>query len=259
MDVTGAISATTSITGASLSIDNITIDGNTISSTNTDGNITIDPNGTGTIELAADTNVAGSITVSKASGAGFKVDTTTPTYPWADLEGTIAVRGTGGVDPTFAVYIGGIRQFEYGVNDESFVEFHLPHDYAPGTDLYLHFHWSHNSASVTSGTVTWGAEVSYAKGHNQAPFIAPVTRTVAEAAPTTQYQHMITETQISISGGSVTQIDTDDIEPDGLILARLYLSANTMDASEKPFLHRVDMHYQSTGIGTKNKSPGFYT
>ena len=39
--------------------------------------------------------------------------------------------------------------------------------------------------------------------------------------------------------------------------------ADTTDAEDTPdqdpFCHEVDIHYQSTGMATKNKAPNFYT
>ena len=198
----------------------------------------------------------------KTSGEGIKVDPSSTTYPWHDLLGRISVRGVGGTDPTLAVYRGGIRQFQFSVNDECFVEFHVPHDWA-GQDLYMHWHWSHAATTVTGGTVTWGAEVSYAKGHNQAAFAAPITTTNAQNASTTQYQHMISEIQLTAASPSGSQIATSILEPDGLLLVRPYLYANGMTVSgggvPEPFLHFADAHYQSTCIGTKAKAPSFYT
>jgi hypothetical protein len=50
----------TAITGITqLDVDNIRVDGNTISSTDTDGNLTLSPNGSGDINLSADTIVVG--------------------------------------------------------------------------------------------------------------------------------------------------------------------------------------------------------
>jgi hypothetical protein len=50
----------TAITGIQqLDIDNVRVDGNTISSTDTDGNLTLSPNGSGDINLSADTIVVG--------------------------------------------------------------------------------------------------------------------------------------------------------------------------------------------------------
>lgn len=198
----------------------------------------------------------------KTSGNGIKVDTTTPTFGWRDLLGQIRTRGVGGTDPNDATYIGNIKAYQFSVNDECWVDYHIPHDYVKGTDIHLHFHWSHNNAFVTGGNVTWAADITYSKGHNQAPFPATVNTTVVGNASTTQYQHIITEVQVSTSGGAAGQIDTDDIEPDGVIMIRGYLSANNITVSEgavpDPFLHFKDIHYQSTNIATKDKVPDFY-
>ena len=103
----------------------------------------------------------------------------------------------------------------------------------------------------------------YSKGHNQAAFGEPVLITVAQNASTTQYQHMIAETAASTSGGSAVQLDTDVLEPDGVIQCRLYLDSNDMTVSggavPDPFAHFVDIHYQSTNIGTKQRAPDFWT
>lgn len=204
----------------------------------------------------------GDPTVGKVSGRGIRVDTTTPTFGWRDLLGAIRTRGVGATDPNDATYRGNIKGYQFDVNDEAWIEFHVPHDYVAGSDVHLHFHWSHNSAIVTGGTVTWGADLTYAKGHNQAAFPAPVNPTVIGTASTTQYQHIITEVQVSASTPSAVQIDSDDLEPDGLILARVYLGANNITSSgavPDPFLHFADIHYQTTNIGTKQKAPDFYT
>jgi len=198
------------------------------------------------------------------SGSGVKIGygSITPDYGWHDMVGNVTVRFAGATAPALAVYRGGIQQYQFAVNDECFNEFHILHDYAPGSHLYLHTHWSHIATTVTGGSVTWGFEVTYAKGHNQAAFAAPVTRTVVGNASTTQYQHIITETQISAASPDATQIDSDDIQVDGILLIRTYLSANNITVSgggvPDPFLHFTDIHYQSTAMPTKNKAPSFY-
>lgn len=199
--------------------------------------------------------------VSKDSGRGIKVDLDSPTFGWRDLLGVIRTRGVGATDPNDATYRGNIKGYQFSVNDEAWIEYHIPHDYVAGTDIHLHFHWSHNSALVTGGTVTWGADITYAKGHNQAAFPAPVNPTVVSNASTTQYQHIITEVQISASAPSAVQIDSDDLEPDGVLLVRVYLSANDITSSgavPDPFLHYADIHYQTSNVGTKQKAPDFY-
>ena len=47
-------------------------------------------------------------------------------------------------------------------------------------------------------------------------------------------------------------------DPTGYSTVICYLAANTMDGGALPFLSFCDIHYQSTGIGTKNKAPNFY-
>jgi hypothetical protein len=188
--------------------------------------------------------------VPKTSGKGIRIDQDIPTFGWQDLLGRISVRGIGGNDPTFAVYRTNIRQFQYTVNDESWVEFHIPHDYVAGTDCHLHAHWS--VATTVVETVTWGFDVSYAKGHGQAAFPATVNVTASQATNGTAFTHFITEVQIS--GALLVQVG--GIEPDGLMLVRVYLSANT--GAVEPFLHYADLHYQTTNVGTKQKAPNFY-
>ena len=210
--------------------------------------------------------VYGNIVIPKASGNGIKVDNAAPTFGWRDLRAEIRTRGVGGTDPNDTTYIGNVKAYSFSVNDEAWIEFHISHDYVKGTDILLHFHWSHNSAIVTGGTITIGADVTYAKGHNQAVFHATVnptiTATAIASASNGQYRHMIDEIQLSAVSPSAAQIDTDDLEPDGLILARVYLSANNITSSgavPDPFIHEVDIHYQSTNIATKANAPDFYT
>jgi hypothetical protein len=41
-------------------------------------------------------------------------------------------------------------------------------------------------------------------------------------------------------------------------MIRVRLTGNTVNGGPEPFAFLADMHYQSTGVGTKNKSPSFY-
>ena len=200
------------------------------------------------------------VVVPKTSGVGIKIDTDTPTYAWVDLLGAITYEdSTGPTRPNFDTYRGGLKQFRFSVNDQAWIEYHIPHDYSPGSDLFVHTHWSHTATDVASGGVTWGFEATYAKGHNQAAFHAPITTTVTQAASTVQYQHMIAETQLSAPSGAGGLLDSANLEPDGVILLRVYLSANNISVAEDPFLHFCDLHMQTTNVGTKQRAPDFYT
>jgi len=198
--------------------------------------------------------------INKTSGIGIKVDLSTPTFGWRDLKGKIT-NSKGATKPSEITYREGITQFQFGAGDDAGLEYHIPHDYVPGTDIHLHVHWSHISGAVTGGNVVFTYEITYCKGHNQAAFPATVTGTITGTASAIQYQHVISEGQISAATPEAgVQIDSDDLEPDGLILCRIEMTTNNMTgATPDPFIHEVDVHYQSTNLGTKQKAPDFYT
>ena len=63
-------------------------------------------------------------------------------------------------------------------------------------------------------------------------------------------------------GGSSTTLDTNLLEPDGVVEGRIYLDSNDLIVSSggqpDPFIHFFDVHYQSTGAATAQKAPDFY-
>ena len=195
----------------------------------------------------------------KAFGKGIQVDTTSPTFGWRDLKGKIT-NSKGSTKPSEVTYREGLTQFQFSPGDDAGLEYHIPHDYVPGTDIHLHFHWSHNSDAVTGGNVIFTYEITYAKGHNRGAFPQSVTKAFPASASSTQYQHIVSEIQISAATPTAgEEIDTDDLEPDGLILCRIEMTTNNMTgATPDPFIHEVDLHYQSTNIATKQKAPDFY-
>lgn len=201
--------------------------------------------------------------VPKAQGEGIRVDSLgTPSFGWHDAIGMLTVDEAGVNKANMAVFRNAILARQFLTASEAYVSIHMPHDYLMGTDIFFHFHWAQASATVTGGSLTWGAEYTYAKGHEQQAFPNSKLFTIAEAADTTQYMHHITEGALSVSGGSSSQIDTADLEPDGIIHARVYLDSNDLTDSvtvPDPFLFFVDMHYQSTGVATKQKAPPFWT
>ena len=184
---------------------------------------------------------------------------------WKDKEGGLIARNSGATAPSFTAFRGGaIDQYAFSANDEIQFEFHIPHDYKPGTDLYLHVHWSHNGTAI-SGNMVWTYYATYAKGHNQANFPAEVTGTITYAttniATTPQYRHRIDEIQLSASAPTASQVDTDDLEIDGLLLVNVTattIPTITGGTPNEPFLLKVDLHYQADAIGTLNKAPNFY-
>jgi hypothetical protein len=212
----------------------------------------------------------GGLQLPKTSGLGIKVDSTgTPTFPWRDLIGDINPKVSGAGAPILAAFRGGnVRSYFFAAGDDIDCFFHVPHDYVPASDIHIHTHWAHNGTAI-SGTLVLNYYVTYAKGHNQATngeFQAEVNRTVTVSTPDIatipRYRHRVEETQLSAASPAASQLDSDIIEVDGLILVHLDVTTIptiTGGTTNRPALFAVDIHYQSTGVGTKQKSPDFWT
>lgn len=206
------------------------------------------------------------LTFNKASGNGIKVDTSSPTYGWADKEGLIYPDATAG--PVRGQFITGVYAYSYANSKTLDFSFHMPHDWAVGTDMYIHVHWGHNADTTATGNVVFNFQISYAKGHDQANFssaVAPsITYALTNLTTTPRYRHRIDEIQLTAASPSATQLDTDNLEVDGLILGTVTvdLSGATLTTTSPVnsiYIFTIDLHYQSTGIGTKGKAPNFYS
>ena len=171
---------------------------------------------------------------------------------WKDLTSELVSRG-GSSAPALALFRGNIYAYQFGASsmDQLYSTFHIPHDYAPGTALYIHIHWGDSSASPT-GVVRWGFEYTFAKGHGQEAF--PATKTVyVEQAPGASYKHMVAEISTGILGTAA--------EVDGLLLVRIFRDATHANDTcpAAVFAFTCDVHYQSDRVATLNRSPNFYS
>ena len=198
---------------------------------------------------------------------------------WKDIIGVYKEDISGPTRPTKAAFRGSIDAWAFSVNDAIDYTFHMPHDYAVGTDIYLHVHWGHQAPTITDTTpLIWAVSVTYADRQASAPFsafVTPISLTIDSsdtvnvegAAPMLignypQYCHVVQEIQLSAATPSATQLDTATIAVDGLIMVHLApssiptFSGGTVD---EPFLFTVDIHYQADIEGTKNRNPNFYT
>lgn len=191
--------------------------------------------------------------VSNTKGDGIKLNSENPQFGWYDLlSPTTIYEGASANKPNFEVFVGTIRAYQFAIGDESFHEFHIPHDYVPGTDVWIHAHWTYNGPVVTGGSVTWQWDASMAPGYGMGVYNEPISVSTTQAAPLVSLTHMIASVKLSSIGGSGGLLNTNLIEPDTLIKTRLTLAANTMTDAKKPFMSFSDMHYQSSNIATKN-------
>lgn len=172
---------------------------------------------------------------------------------WRDMVGSPIVKGTGANDPTWAAFLGNIYAYSFSATamKEVWFTYHIDHDYAPGTTLYFHTHWS--TTGTNTGVCRWGFEYAYAKGFNQANFPATTTVYVEQAAAGTAYRHMVAE----IADGDV--VPSANLETDGLLLVRIFRDgAHGNDTlTDAAYLLTADIHFQSNRITTLNKAPPF--
>jgi hypothetical protein len=202
--------------------------------------------------------------LTRTTGHGIKVDSTTPTFPWRDLVGQINYTGQS-TDPVMAAFRGGnILRCFFGNNDTINLEYHIPHDYLPGSDIFLHIHWGHNGTAI-SGNLVIQTSMTFAKGFNQQIFPAEtvftwtIPATNLTVAP--RWGHVVSEVQITAQAPTASQLQSSTIEVDGEMLVHLKMTTlpNISGGTQnKPYIGHVDLHYQSTGVGTKNKAPDFY-
>lgn len=209
------------------------------------------------------------INLSCTEGSGIKCGLDTPDWGWKDLVGQIIPRSGGGAAPAFTAFRGG-KVKEYAFSNTDIIDnitFHMPHDYAPNTDMFIHIHWGHNGTAI-SGTFSGNLNVIYSKGYNQAgeifeaETVVPWSLSTPDIATYPRWCHDIHEVQLSASGGGAGLLDTDKLEIDGLIVVQLETTTvptiTGSVASNLPYVFTVDIHYQSTEVATQNKNYPFY-
>jgi len=170
---------------------------------------------------------------------------------WRDIPGQIEVRGNGSTAPTWTSMATGspFSAYSFKTNNECWVNYHINHDYALGTPVYLHLHYTTNGTATTP--VVWEFRYTVAKGHGQSAFnMTGSVVTVATTPNGTPFTHMVAEIPVPIV--------SDQIEPDSLILVRIRRVANSgWDNPDTVFLLNADVHYQSDRFSTKNRTPNF--
>jgi len=201
------------------------------------------------------------LVISKHRTSGIKVGNDNGDFSWRDIIGRVQSDPLGSNAPTKAVFRTGVNGFAYGTGDQLDCVYHIPHDYVPGSDLFIHLHWMHNGTAI-SGTFDFDCVATYAD--RDGLFGTPVSLAITEAVNITthpRYFHRVLEVQLSTSGGSASQLDSDSIEVDGVIQLTFTADDSALTitgGTTTPFVSTADVHYQSRNIGTKNKDPDFY-
>jgi hypothetical protein len=180
----------------------------------------------------------------------------TGNYGWRDLQSPFTVRTSNSQNnPSWIVLFNGMQglAFSKSTMNQVWVDFHIDHDYAMGTNLYPHVHWC--PTTVDGGVVRWGIEYTVAKGHQQQAFPATTTVYIEQTIqPNSQWMHFVGETS------DLDAISSVDVEPDTVIKVRFFRDAAHPNDTYDAVVHawQGDIHYQTGRLSSLNKAPNFF-
>ena len=177
---------------------------------------------------------------------------------WNDLVSDITVRNGAGSAPDLVAFRDGIYAYAMtpDVLNECFANFHIRHDYIPGTMVYPHIHWTSNTTNT--GVVRFGVEYTLARRGDSTGLITfGATQTLYIEHNVTsgqQYLHHVSET----SDGN--GISGTDLEADSMILCRIFRDAgHSNDTFPDPaFMLTADIHYECNAQSTPLRTPPFF-
>ncbi len=154
-------------------------------------------------------------------------------------------------NPTIKAFRGDIDQLAFagtGAMEEAFSIIHLLHGFKQGTSPTIHIHWGHIIGSPT-GNVKWNVDYTVAAAYGVGTFDAPTTLSTIQAVAA-QYVQQLTDDD------DMTVVSTSDLEPDGVILIRVYRDpADEDDTFENDaYLFHIDLHYERSHIGTTERN-----
>ena len=126
--------------------------------------------------------------------------------------------------------------------------------------------------SITSGAPTLTAASALFTAADIGRTVQVIGAGTAGAVLNTTITGYTSTTEVTLADNAATTVTAQDafryrvidsslIEVDGMFMVRTWHEADrTADTlTQTPYLHFVDIHYQSTGIGTKDKNYPFYT
>ena len=176
------------------------------------------------------------------------------TYGWKDNLASLSNgRNTGGTAPTWAQFTDGIYAWRFppSATKELWLNFHINHDWAKGTDFYPHIHWA--MAGSGTGVVRWGIEYTVAN-RDTGVFQASTTIILEpEITEDSTLRHIVTEVDDN------NTIPGADVDVDAVIMMRVYREgdhANDTNAGNAFGLF-LDLHYQADKFATVGKAADF--
>lgn len=177
---------------------------------------------------------------------------------WKDNLSSFNSAKTAGANvPAWSLIRNGLYAYEFVATllKEVWLNFHIGHDYAPGTDLYPHVHFVPLTDEV-EGVVRWGVEYSYAD-RDTGEFPATTTVYIEQTvAANSQYLHIVCE----VSDADAISGDGEVINPDGVVMCRIFRDGAHVNDTYAGSVAGIfaDLHYQSDRDATISKAAPFY-
>jgi hypothetical protein len=197
------------------------------------------------------------LTPAEADGNFFELDRRTG-VGWFDNESKLYLRNSE-FSADFQPFIGRIPGMRFVATEmrEGFVDYHVRHEWKPGTMMYPHVHFGVQAQA--SGTVRWGFEYIWARRNGStignAKFSEPVTIYLEQALTATDDL-----THIVVEAPEGQGIPGDSIEVDAMILCRLFRDAEHPNDTfaHDVFAFNVDLHTETDRMATPLRVSPFY-
>ena len=173
---------------------------------------------------------------------------------WNDLLGEFIDRTSGTDRPTLATLFGGHHMLVWSRTalNQTTVNWHLRHDYKPGSAVYPHIHF--RPTGNLAGDVHWRFILSATKGHGQTSGI-PAATTIDLIFPipaNSMGTHFVAE--IPSPGWYTEELEWDTVIH-CTVQRRADLATDTHEATVAAW--QADLHYQVGRIATPARLPPF--
>lgn len=173
---------------------------------------------------------------------------------WNDMLGEFIVRTSGTDRPTLSTPFNGHHMLVWSSTalNQTTVNWHLRHDYKPGSAVYPHIHF--RPTGNVSGNVHWRFILSATKGHGQTAGI-PTATTIDLIFPIPANSlgtHFVAE--IPAPGWYTSALEWDTVIH-CTVQRRADLATDTYNATVAAW--QADLHYQVGRIATPARLPPF--
>jgi len=164
-------------------------------------------------------------------------------HQYEDLRVPDSMIRPGATAPSLAVFLGGIRMYQYAEGKEVDITIQMPHAWKVGSTVHPHCHLV--CPNATAGNIVFGME--YALSDIDETFGAPGApiESAVTAVPGIAYRHFILELpDIVMTGMKVS----------AMFVIRLYRKSGVAGAYPNAiFMPEFDMHYQIDSFGSNQE------